>query len=431
MAMREVEFAQATNDDGLMSFRVGLPLSRAQSFGKAAADGQMGCIMKMYRDWQLSGDDKQLQLLWPKVKKAVQFCWIPGGWDADRDGIMEGCQHNTMDVEYYGPNPQMGFWYLGALAAAQAMAQHLADQDFAQQCGELLERGRDWIDRHLFNGEYYEHEIRMPQDPAQVAPSLRVGMGAKDPAKPDYQLGPGCLVDQLIGQLMAHVCDLGYLAKPENIQQTLRSILKYNRRAGLYDHFNNMRSFALGDENALLMASFPKGRPQYPFPYFPEAMTGFEYTAAIGMLYEGQIQEGLTRDCRCPCPLRWAEAQPAERGGMRPPLCPCHDRLGGRVGAVRIPLFGGYPDHDVRAAGGEPLLVQRLRVGQVCHAAPRRPVRGPLVGAPRPAAPRRIPATWIWPPCTGPYARDCRRRGNRHADRARVMRVARGEEAAS
>ena len=54
-----------------------------------------------------------------------------------------------------------------------------------------------------------------------------------------------------------------------------------------------MRSFALGDEPALLMASYPKERPQYPFPYFTEVMTGFEYTAAIGMLYEGQTKDGL------------------------------------------------------------------------------------------------------------------------------------------
>ena len=105
--MREIEFAHATDDQGLMSFRVNLPLERSTEWNKAAADGQMGCIMKMYRDWQLSGDDEMLKKLWSKVKKAVEFCWIPGGWDADKDGVMEGCQHNTMDVEYYGPNPQM------------------------------------------------------------------------------------------------------------------------------------------------------------------------------------------------------------------------------------------------------------------------------------------------------------------------------------
>ena len=40
----------------------------------------------------------------------------------DVDGVMEGVQHNTMDVEYFGPNPQMQIWYLGALKAAEKMA---------------------------------------------------------------------------------------------------------------------------------------------------------------------------------------------------------------------------------------------------------------------------------------------------------------------
>ena len=61
----------------------------------------------------------------------------------------------------------------------------------------------------------------------------------------------------------------------------------------MVDHFNNMRSYALGDEAALLMASFPYGRPDVPFPYYSEVMTGFEYTAGNGMLYEGMHEEGL------------------------------------------------------------------------------------------------------------------------------------------
>ena len=292
-SMRQVEFGYATDERGLMSFRVNLPLERAKEFGKAAADGQMGCIMKMYRDWQLSGDEQMLKDLWPNVKKAVEFCWIEGGWDADRDGVMEGCQHNTMDVEYYGPNPQMGIWYLGALRAAEQMARHLGDEQFAGTCHDLFERGGKWIDENLFNGEYYEHKIQPPKDSSKVAPALLVGMGAKDLSKPDYQLGSGCLVDQLVGQYMAHVCDFGYLVKKENVRTTLDSILKYNLRQGVYGHFNCMRSFVLGDESALLMASYPEDRPENPFPYFTEVMTGFEYAAAVGMLYEGQVDEGL------------------------------------------------------------------------------------------------------------------------------------------
>ncbi len=110
---------------------------------------------------------------------------------------------------------------------------------------------------------------------------------------PRYQLAKGCLVDQLVGQYMAHICGLGYLGSKENMKTTLQSILQYNYRESMANHFNNMRSYALGDESALLMASWPKGRPKVPFPYFSEVMTGFEYAAAVGMLYEGMEEEGL------------------------------------------------------------------------------------------------------------------------------------------
>jgi hypothetical protein len=69
--------------------------------------------------------------------------------------------------------------------------------------------------------------------------------------------------------------------------------MRYNYKSDLSDHFNDFRSFALGNEAALLMASYPKSRPVNPFPYFTEVMTGFEYVAAIGMLYEGQREDGL------------------------------------------------------------------------------------------------------------------------------------------
>ncbi len=151
-SLREVEFAHATDEQGLMSFRVGLPLDQAQDWRVAAADGQLGCLVKLYRDWRLSGDDAMLRTLWPAAKRALEFCWIPGGWDADRDGVMEGCQHNTMDVEYYGPNPQMQSWYLAALRATEEMARHQGDDDTANECRRLFDYGSAWMDKNLFNG---------------------------------------------------------------------------------------------------------------------------------------------------------------------------------------------------------------------------------------------------------------------------------------
>jgi non-lysosomal glucosylceramidase len=293
MKMRDVEFTHATHENGKMSFRVKLPLERAKEWSTAAADGQMGCLIKIYRDWQLSGDDETLKRLWPNVRKAMEFCWIPLGWDADQDGVMEGCQHNTMDVEYFGPNPQMTGWYLGALRAVEEMARYLGETDFAGRCRALFESGSKWMDEYLFNGEYYEHHIQPPASEKEIAEGLKMHAGARDVTKPDYQLGAGCLVDQLVGQYVAHVCGLGYLHDKRKIRKTLQSILKYNRCDNFDAHFNCLRSYAMGRERALLMAAYPNDRPAKPFPYFTEVMTGFEYTAAIGMIQEGMEKQGL------------------------------------------------------------------------------------------------------------------------------------------
>lgn len=284
--MRDVEFNYATRDNGSMAFRAGLPLINAQQ-GGVAADGQMGTIMKMYRDWQLSGDSEFLKKTWPNVKKALAFAWEPRSWDTDADGVMEGSQHNTMDVNYWGPNPQMQFWYLGALKAAEKMAKAMGENEFAQKCATLFASGSKWTDENLFNGEYYEQRVLDPKTKKEIS-------DFSAPNMPKYQLAKGCLVDQLVGQYMAHICGLGYLASPKNIKTTLKSILKYNAMESMENHFNNMRSYALGKESALLMASWPKGRPKIPFPYFSEVMTGFEYTAAVGMMYEGMKPEGIS-----------------------------------------------------------------------------------------------------------------------------------------
>ncbi|MFI6829040.1 GH116 family glycosyl-hydrolase [Kribbella sp. NPDC050241] len=300
-SLREVEFGHATNDQGLMSFRVGLPLATsAQDWQVAAADGQLGSLVKLYRDWRLSGDDEMLRSLWPAARRALEFCWIPGGWDADRDGVMEGCQHNTMDVEYYGPNPQMQSWYLAALRACEEMARSLGSADLADladladECRRMFEYGSAWMDEHLFNGEYYRHEIRPPASADEVAPGLRERMGAADPTNPVLQLGDGCLVDQLVGQHLARLTQLGSLHDTDRVVTTLRSILKHNGRSGFFGHFNHMRSYVLGDESAVLMCSYPRGnRPERPFPYFSEVMTGFEHILAVGLISEGLVDEGL------------------------------------------------------------------------------------------------------------------------------------------
>jgi uncharacterized protein (DUF608 family) len=275
-----------------MHFRQLLPDGKERS-GFAAADGQMGQIVHAYLDFTLSGDRQWLTELWPRIRKAMEFAWVPGGWDANRDGVMEGVQHNTYDVEFYGPNPQCGVYYLAALRACEEMALVIGDTDFAKVCRRLFDNGSRWIDANLFNGSFYVQDVRSFRND-QIAPSLRSDMGASDPEHPEYQVGKGCLVDQLVGQYLADVCGLGPLLNPAHIRTALNSIHKYNYKRTLFNHDTVQRTFALNDESAIVICDYATApRPRIPFPYFAEVMTGFEYTAASHMIFEGMVTEGV------------------------------------------------------------------------------------------------------------------------------------------
>ncbi len=292
--MREIEFLHCTGANGHMAFRCDLPLATsARAWSLAASDGQLGCLLKLHREWRQSGDDDWLRRLWPAARRSMEFCWIAGGWDADQDGVMEGCQHNTLDVEYYGPNALMQFWYLAALRATAAMARQLGEEAFALRCTALATSGATWTDAHLFNGGWYVQQIR-PASGAIAAGLRHESMGAANPTDPDFQLGDACLVDQLAGQVFAHLEGLGHLADPDRLATAARAVWTHNHRADLHGHFNHMRSFALADEPALLMATWPTGgRPRRPVPYCNEVMTGFEYTAALALIQTGARAEGL------------------------------------------------------------------------------------------------------------------------------------------
>src|SRR5690606_34336604 len=291
--MREVEFQYAVDERRLLNHRINLPLERAQTFGVAAADGQLGTIIRLYRDWKLSGNHEMLEKLWPNAKKALEFCWIEGGWDADQDGVMEGQQHVTYDIEFYGPNPLVSGWYLGVLRAMEEMTKHMGEQDLSEKCESLFLRGSKWVDEHLFNGHYYEQKVHS-FDPAKITPGLTTGEGTVNGENPEVQLGKGCLADQLVGQLMAHVTGLGYLLDEQHIQKTLESIIKYNSKSNMYGHFNHMRSFVMNEEPGLIVCTYPLGeQPTYSFPYFSEVWNGLEYVVANHLFYEGKVQEGL------------------------------------------------------------------------------------------------------------------------------------------
>ena len=300
-SMCEMQFgcSQATN--GLINFRIVQPVPQnALRHNLTAADGQMQCVIKAWECWRKTGDDAWIARLWPNIRKAIEFCWLKGGWDADCDGVMEGCQHNTMDVEYYGPNPQMEFLYLAALKATASIAESQGDAAFAKTCRGLLAKGSAWTERNLFNGEYYEHRVASAR--GEWLKGTKAGWcSLGDPDDPDFQLGSGCLIDQLVGDYAARTVGLGPVADYAHARKATETILARNRREPDAPVFNHMRDFVLAGERSLMMAWYPPDRkPKTPFPYYSETMTGFEYVVAAWLAETGDLAnaEEIVRDIR-------------------------------------------------------------------------------------------------------------------------------------
>ena len=173
------------------------------------------------------------------------------------------------------------------------MARAAGDATAAQSYRVLYAKGSEWIDANLFNGEYYIQNVRGFRAD-EIAKNLRSDMGSADTENPEYQVGAGCLVDQLLGQYLADAGDLGALVSPDRIRTALGSIYRYNLKRSLVDHDNVARTYALNDEAAVVICDYGKAeRPRIPFPYYPESWTGQEYPLASLMMRWGMVDEGV------------------------------------------------------------------------------------------------------------------------------------------
>jgi non-lysosomal glucosylceramidase len=271
--MRETDFGDNVDDAGHMAFRTLLPLGRARWNWLAAADGQLGTLVRLSREWRLSGNGEWLRRLWPQAKAALAYALAE--WDKDGDGLPDAVQHNTYDIELVGPNPLTGTVALAAYRAVETMAEAVGDREAAGKCRDLFARARRRLDELCWNGAFYEQRVDLE-------------------SAPRYQFGGGCLSDQLLGEFLAMSAGLGPLLPPARVRKTLKSIFRHNWRADLTGHVNCQRSYALEGEAGLLLCTWPRGgRPAFPFPYSDEVWTGIEYQVAATMIAHGLVEEGL------------------------------------------------------------------------------------------------------------------------------------------
>jgi uncharacterized protein (DUF608 family) len=306
--LRETEFFESQNVVGHQQFRSALPIRPTAHNFYAAADGQLGGVMKVYRDWRVSGDSAWLRRLFPRVRSSLDYCIRT--WDPGRLGKMEEPHHNTYDVEFWGADGMTQSYYLGALEAFTRIGEYLREDVADYQ--SLLVRARSFTEDSLYNGQYFVQRIQWKglnaADPVSFsAHSLHSGYSPEalvllQQEGPKYQYGTGCLSDGVAGDWLALVCGLPEPLTKEKVVSHLESVYRYNFRRDLSAHSNPDRpGYALGNEGGLLLCSWPLGSSlSLPFVFSTETWTGIEYEVASHLIFEGKVKEGLdlVKTCR-------------------------------------------------------------------------------------------------------------------------------------
>ncbi len=274
MQMRRNEYLVETDADGKMNFRSYRPWGMPGHDHVPAADGQLGTLVRLYREWRISGDDAFLAEVWPAAQSTLDYAF--SRWDSDGDGVLDTDQFNTYDIDFHGPNSMVNSIFLAALRAGEELARHLGDDESATRYREAFERGTRRTDELLWGGEYYIQAI-------------------DDVDSARYQYGRGCLADQVFGQTLAHLAGLGYVLPREHVAGAVKAVFDHNYLSSFARHHNPQRTYALNDESGLVLCTWPDGgRPRLPFPYSDEVWTGIEYQVATHLIYEGFVDEALT-----------------------------------------------------------------------------------------------------------------------------------------
>ncbi|MBP5780987.1 MAG: hypothetical protein J6X34_07120 [Clostridia bacterium] len=298
-SIRETDFKYNQDENGRMAFRMTLPLGRERSGFRACLDGQMGGVIKTYREWKLCGNDDWLREYWPAVKKSLEYAWSdknPDMWDRDQDGVLEGRQHHTLDVELFGPSSWLQGFYLAALKCAAEMAERLGETETAEKYREIFLKGQKWSEENLFNGKWYCQKLDLTDRTYLDRFEGAEAYWNDESGEIKYQIGEGCLLDQCLAQWHANINGIGYVFDKKHLRTALKNVYKNNFMPDMRSHYNTFRLFAVNDEAGAIICTFPKGikTPAIPIPYAQESMHGFEYAFAGLLISEGMVKEGVS-----------------------------------------------------------------------------------------------------------------------------------------
>jgi uncharacterized protein (DUF608 family) len=260
--------------DGLLSDRDGGKLD--------AMDGHFGTILGVYREHLLSSNNDYLQTAWPRTRKAMDYAIER--LDADRDGMLSGSYHNTLDCNSSGTSPWIGSLYIAALKASGTMAEIMGEKELGDGYRDLAATAIRNQNEQLWNEElgYY---VERPEN----LPNTRI-------------MGDAVGIDMFLGQWWANQLNLGQIYPKERTQAGLAKIFTTNRITDPGKGYPPAHRDFLGTgDTGWMMFVHPDSnpselkwdRPRNFILYFCEVMSGFEYAAAATMIQYGMTAEGM------------------------------------------------------------------------------------------------------------------------------------------
>ncbi|MDF2191631.1 GH116 family glycosyl hydrolase [Paraflavitalea sp. CAU 1676] len=273
---------RARTDLGIALQEDGGILFRAEYENRPAIDGQAGSILRIYREHQMSVDNRFLTANWPGIKKATVFMLTQ---DKNGDGMTDTPMENTLDAVWEGEVAWIVGLCIAAAKAAQLMADEVGDVAFSKVCATYVEKGCRHMGSELFNGEYFIHR------PDPVSGRKKLG---------SYNT---CHIDQVYGQSWAWQVGLGRLWEKEKTLSALRSLWKYNFTTDVGPYIKTHmggRPYAVAGEGGMVMNTNPHNEPApygedvtWQLGYFHECMSGFEHQVASHMMAEGMTDEAM------------------------------------------------------------------------------------------------------------------------------------------
>ena len=249
---------------------------------KPSIDGQAGTLLRIYREHQMTKDG-MLAANWDRIKKAVEFVMKQ---DKNGDGMEDTPMENTLDAQWSGEIAWIVGLCIAGVLAGQRMAEEMNDHAFAAVCADYVAKGRQNMERSLFNGEYFIHR------PDKEAGMQKIG---------SYNT---CHIDQVYGQSWAFQVGLGRILDEGKTRSALQSLWKYNYMPDVGPYIQKHpggRFYAMAGEGGMVMNTNPKNDAHpygmdtkaWQLGYFSECMSGFEHQVAAHMMAEGMVEESL------------------------------------------------------------------------------------------------------------------------------------------